>query len=214
MSEQIERQSENGMTHKHNWLKLLLSGLGVIGFIVIACMLIASESDTIRTTTEIVLFLGFLACHIVAICQVKKGKLTVYRDWADFGWSFAWTIALPIGIFLMIGGMACESAGGKWTCWVISGVLCLMSGGCFAWMFIGAFVNNKGRIGASLLALAARIVGTLFMATFVSKLIDFFNKKEEMTIQQYVVALINLVIFGWIFKCFLAPLVADNRDNI
>lgn len=152
--------------------------------------------------------------HIIALVKVKKGTLTVYRNWADFGISCSWPISILLSILVAGAMLMCESNAGKLTCQILMVIFAIVAIGGLIWMIIGAFNNNKGKLFNSLIALYARATATLFFLTYVSKLLELKDKYEDNNVimQDYVKAAIGFILFGIWFKMLVVPLVKDNRD--
>lgn len=144
--------------------------------------------------------------YVVAFKKVKTGEITVYKDWRDFGWSVAWLFCLFAGFVLwMIGGV-------NKSLFLLMNLLAIVCMGMMAisvWHLIrGAFALNIERRNAWL-ALHARFVGSIFTFGIVG-LIWQEDGSDSRHKPNLVMELIWVVLYCWIFKTCLLPLIKDN----
>ena len=185
--------------------------------VIILCALIMLTSfveEGTKTLLGFVIAFVTIAVHIIAISKVKKGTLTVYSSWKDFGLSCAWPIAAMVSVIVFFVSCIVESEGAKIACMIGGGILALISAVSMIWMFVGAFTNNKGRFGGGLIALLARLTATLFFLTYIGKFLEVKNGLHDSNVgvQDYVKSLTGFIIFGIWFKFIVVPLVKDNRE--
>ena len=156
-----------------------------------------------------------LVFHLIALAKVKRGSLTVYRNWTDFGVSCAWPISIMLSMIVAgIMGM-CETSTGKMICLILSIVFAIFACVSLIWMFVGAFNNNKGKFFGGLVALSARTTASMLFLTLLSKLLEMKNKYNEdnIDIVDYAKSVIGFIVFGMWFKMLVVPLVVDNRSE-
>ena len=175
-----------------------------------------SVEDGTKTMLGFVIALVAIVVHIIAISMVKKGSLTVYSSWKDFGLSCAWPISAIVSVIVFFASCMIEGNGARYACMIGGGVLAVISVVSMIWMFVGAFTNNKGRFGGGLIALLARLTATLFFLTYVGKLLEVKNGLHDSNVGvgDYVKAVIGFIIFGIWFKFLIVPLVKDNREEL
>lgn len=181
-----------------------------------ACLLVTMQED--NSVWGLILLEGVIAIilHILAIVKVKRGSLTVYRSWADFGFSCAWPISIMMSLILVVGRTICEGATAKTTFLILAIAFAAIAGISLLWMFIGAFNNNKGKLFGGLIALSARTTASLLFLTWLSKLLEMKNKYEDnnVGIADYAKSVIGFIVFGIWFKMLVVPLVKDNREGV
>ncbi|MBQ4385184.1 MAG: hypothetical protein II823_04575 [Kiritimatiellae bacterium] len=153
--------------------------------------------------------------HLIALVKVKRGSLTVYRSWGDFGVSCAWPVSGILAVFMAFLAPIVESSIGKTICQILTIVFAAAACVGLIWMFVGAFNNNKGKFWGGLIALSARITASMMFLTWLSKLLEMKNKYNDSNVGlgDYAKALIGFIAFGIWFKMLVVPLVADNREE-
>ena len=175
-----------------------------------------SVTEETRTIVWVIVPIVAIVAHIIALIKVKRGTLTVYRGWKDFGISCIWPIAAILTALPFVVVVLAESDTGKIIALLVSGFFALATIASLVWMFFGAFANNRGKLFNGLIALIARTVATLFFITYVSKLLDMGNKYRagSASVHDYVKTVVGFVIFGIWFKMLVVPLVKDNREDV
>ena len=175
-----------------------------------------SVTEETRTIVWVIVPIVAIVAHIIALIKVKRGTLTVYRGWKDFGISCIWPIAANLTALPFVVVVLAESDTGKIIALLVSGFFALATIASLVWMFFGAFANNRGKLFNGLIALIARTVATLFFITYVSKLLDMGNKYRagSASVHDYVKTVVGFVIFGIWFKMLVVPLVKDNREDV
>ncbi len=157
-----------------------------------------------------------LVFHLVALAKVKRGSLTVYRNWTDFGLSCAWPISVILSIIVAFTMAICEGQTGKMICLILAIVFAVVACVSMVWMFVGAFTNNKGKLFGGLIALSARTTASMLFLTWLSKLLEMKNNYNDsnVSVAEYVRSVVGFIILGIWFKLLVVPLVVDNRvDN-
>ncbi len=156
-----------------------------------------------------------LVFHLIALAKVKRGSLTVYRNWTDFGVSCAWPISIMLSVIVAVMMGICESSTAKMICLILSIVFAVLACVSLVWMFVGAFNNNKGKFFGGLIALSARTTASMLFLTWLSKLLEMKNKYEDgnVGITDYAKSVIGFILFGMWFKMLVVPLVVDNRSE-
>ena len=153
--------------------------------------------------------------HIVALIKVKRGTLTVYRNWADFGISCIWPISILASIVSCFMMAMSEESIVRTICLVFAIVFAVASVVSLIWMFVGAFNNNKGKLFGGLIALSARTTASMLFLTWLSKLFevkDNYNNSNVST-GDFVKSVVGFIVLGIWFKMLVVPLVADNRTE-
>ena len=153
--------------------------------------------------------------HIIALVRVRGGSLTVYRNWADFGFSCAWPISIMLSIIMVVAREACEGSTGKTVCLALAIVCAVVACMSIVWMFVGAFNNNKGKFFGGLIALSARTTASMLFLTWLSKLLEMKNNYNDDNVGfvDYAKSVIGFIVFGMWFKMLVVPLVKDNREG-
>ena len=191
----------------------------IIAIVTLVCSMIViilpNVPESLKTSLGIVIIIAAIVCHIMAISKVKSGKLTVYRNWKDFGFSCSWPIAAIASGMTFLGGALSDSGGGKIAWMVVGTILAVVAFVSIVWMFYGAFTNNRSRLGASFIALSARLTATLFFLTYLGKFLEVKDGLEDSNvgIGDYIKSVIGFIIFTMWFKWLVVPLVKDNREN-
>jgi len=204
------------MKNKKDWL---IAIVGVMfALMVIAIVTCLALDSTVSEDTKTVMWVAIptvaIVAHIIALVKVKRGKLTVYRGWKDFGISCIWPIAAILTALPFVVVALAESDTGKNMALLVSGIFAVVTIASLVWMFFGAFANNRGKLVNGLIALVARTTASLFFVTYVSKLLDISNKDGGASVHDYVKAVVGFVIFGIWFKMLVVPLVKDNREDV
>ena len=200
--------------NKRNVLTTIVGVLVAIAYIAGSAYLLAAMQDDSKwglILSEVVIA---IVLHLVALVRVKRGSLTVYRNWTDFGFSCAWPISTMLSIIMLVAREACEGPTGK-TVWLILAIVCgAVACLSIGWMFVGAFNNNKGKLFGGLIALSARTTASMLFLTWLSKLLDMNNKYHDDNVgfADYAKSAIGFIIFGIWFKLLVVPLVEDNRS--
>ena len=207
------------MKSKKDWLIAIVGVMSAVAIISIVTYILFDKSvaDEHKTIMWLSILVGAIISHIVALVKVKRGTLTVYRGWKDFGVSCIWPIAVILAIIGFVVATASNDDNTARTIgWTVVGVFAAIGIVSMIWMFFGAFANNRGRLGCGLLALVARTIATLFFVTYVSKLLELKDKYEDgnVGVHDYIKAVIGFIIFGIWFKMLVVPLVKDNREEI
>lgn len=201
--------------NKRNVLTTIVGVLIAIAYIAGTAYLLATmrgDDTLVVIVPELVIALIF---HLIALAKVKRGSLTVYRSWTDFGLSCAWPISAMLSIVVGFAGTICEGEGGKMACLIAAIVLAVVACVSLIWMFVGAFTNNKGKLFGGLIALSARTTASMLFLTLLSKLLEMKNKYNEdnIDIVDYAKSVIGFIVFGMWFKMLVVPLVVDNRSE-
>lgn len=201
--------------NKRNVLAAIAGVLIAISYIVGTAYLLATMPKD--NVVGIILVEGVIAVvfHLIALAKVKKGSLTVYRNWTDFGISCAWPISIMLTVIAAFAMAICEGSTGKTICLVLAIVFAVVAGVSLIWMFVGAFNNNKGSIFGGLIALSARVTASMLFLTWLSKLLEMKNNYDDsnVSVADYVKSVVGFIIFGIWFKMLVVPLVADNRSE-
>ena len=201
--------------NKRNVLAAIAGVLIAISYIVGTAYLLATMPKD--NVVGIILVEGVIAVvfHLVALAKVKRGSLTVYRNWTDFGISCAWPISIMLTVVAAFARAICEGSTGKTICLVLAIVFAVVAGVSLIWMFVGAFNNNKGSIFGGLIALSARVTASMLFLTWLSKLLEMKNNYDDsnVSVADYVKSVVGFIIFGIWFKMLVVPLVADNRSE-
>ena len=175
-----------------------------------------SVTEETRTIVWVIIPIVAIVTHIIALVKVRRGTLTVYCGWKDFGISCIWPItAILTALPLVIVALA-ETRVGEIVALLVSGLFAFITIVSLVWMFFGAFTNNRGKLVGGFVALVARTTATLFFITYVGKLLDIGNKYRggNAGVGDYVRALVGFAIFGIWFKLIVVPLVKDNREDV
>lgn len=174
-----------------------------------------SVDDETKMAMWIIIPIIAVIAHVIAMLKVKRGTLTVYRGWKDFGVSCTWPIAAILTAMSFVFISLAESSAGKNIGWIVAILLAVITVVSLVWMFFGAFSNNQGRLFDGSIALLARTTATLFFITYVSKLLETKDKFADgnASVQDYVKSVVGFIIFGIWFKMLVVPLVKDNRED-
>ena len=210
-----KRKRKTKMKSKKDWLVAIIGvavALSAIVSIVYALM-DNSVSQDAKTVIWVSLLIIAVVSHIVALVKVKRGTLTVYRGWKDFGLSCIWPIVAIFTIISTLVTVDLQAGAGRTTGWVVTGLFAIATVASLAWMLFGGFANNQGKIVNGIIALIARTTATLFFLTYVSKLLEVKDRLENGSLQDYVKAIVGFVLFGVWFKMLVVPLVKDNRED-
>ena len=206
------------MKNKKNWLIAIVGVMFALMVIaIVTCLALDSTvSDDTKTVMWVAIPTVAIVAHIIALVKVKRGTLTVYRGWKDFGISCIWPIAAILTALPFVVVALAESDTGKNMALLVSGIFAVATIASLVWMFFGAFANNRGKLVSGLIALVARTTASLFFVTYVSKLLDIGNKYRDgnASIHDYIKAVVGFVIFGIWFKMLVVPLVKDNREDV
>lgn len=153
--------------------------------------------------------------HLIALIKVKRGSLTVYRSWGDFGVSCAWPVSGILAVFMAFLAPIVESSIGKTICQILTIVFAAAACVGLIWMFVGAFNNNKGKFWDGLIALSARTIASMLFLTWLSKLLEVKNNYDDSNVgvAEYVRSIVGFIILGIWFKLLVVPLVVDNRNE-
>lgn len=153
--------------------------------------------------------------HLIALAKVKRGSLTVYRNWTDFGISCAWPVSIMLTVIAAFAMAICEGSAEKTMCLILTIVFAVVAGASLIWMFVGAFNNNRGKLFGGLIALSARVTASMLFLTWLSKLLEMKSKYDDSNVSagDYVKSVIGFIAFGIWFKMLVVPLVADNRNE-
>lgn len=198
----------------------VLTAIGMIAAVSFTIMNPAVDENT-KGYIGIASAIIAVVAHIAAIVKVKRGTLTVYRNWKDFGLSCTWPIAAIIAFVAFFARVMMGNDGADTAEWIKTA--CMVGGCIFAivtvislvWMFVGAFTNNQGRFVGGMIALFARTTATLLFLTWLGK---FFEMKEGLDnsnigINDYIKSVTGFILFGIWFKILVVPLVKDNRED-
>lgn len=201
--------------NKRNVLTTIVGVLIAIAYIAGTAYLLATmrgDDTLVVIVPELVIA---LICHLIALAKVKRGSLTVYRSWTDFGLSCAWPISAMLSIVVGFAGTICEGEGGKMACLIVAIVLAVVACVSLIWMFVGAFTNNKGKLFGGLIALSARTTASMLFLTWLSKLLEVKNNygDSNVGVAEYVRSVVGFIILGIWFKLLVVPLVVDNRNE-
>lgn len=156
----------------------------------------------------VVLVLGVLGIYgyAVALHKAKAGEITVYKNWWDFGLAIIWPVCLLLGLVFLEGGMIQSEKQPVLRLLAMSFLaLFLASAGK---LVVGAFTLNKK---GAWLALHARFFGSIFAIGIIG-LVWQERSAESGRRQGLVAQLLWLVIYCWIFKTCVLPLVGDNGN--
>ena len=196
--------------------------LTAIAGVLIAISYIAGTAYLLATMPKenidgLILVEGVIAVvfHLVALAKVKRGSLTVYRNWTDFGISCAWPVSIMLTVIAAFARAICEGSTEKTICLVLAIVFAVVAGVSLIWMFVGAFNNNRGKLFGGLIALSARLTASMLFLTWLSKLLEMKNNYDDsnVSVGDYVKSVIGFIAFGIWFKMLVVPLVADNRGE-
>jgi len=148
-----------------------------------------------------------VAIYVKALSEVKKERLTVYRDWPDFVRSILWIALVPLGIAWTTGDYM--TIVGK-----LLGFVVLAFGVVSFWgMVSGAFKYNSG--AGCWLSLFARFEVSVLSVFAAVKLKECIEKglgenfgDDFRSVAKNV--LIPLLVFTWAFKVLIRPMVGDG----
>ena len=201
--------------NKRNVLTAIAGVLIAIAYIAGSGYLLATMQDDSKWGLILAEAVIAIVFHIVALVRVKRGSLTVYRNWSDFGFSCAWPISIMLFIIMLLARGIAEGSTGKTICLVLAIVFAVFAGVSLIWMFVGAFNNNRGKLFGGLIALSARLTASMLFLTWLSKLLEMKNNYDDsnVSVGDYVKSVIGFIIFGIWFKMLVVPLVADNRNE-
>lgn len=201
--------------NKRNVLTAIAGVLIAIAYIAGSGYLLATMQDDSKWGLILAEAVIAIVFHIVALVRVKRGSLTVYRNWSDFGFSCAWPISIMLFIIMLLARGIAEGPTGKTICLVLAIAFAVVAGVSLIWMFVGAFNNNKGSVFGGLIALSARVTASMLFLTWLSKLLEMKNKYNDsnVSVADYVKSVVGFIIFGIWFKMLVVPLVADNRNE-
>ena len=201
--------------NKRNVLTAIAGVLIAIAYTAGSGYLLAAMQDNSKWGLILAEAVIAIVFHIVALVRVKRGSLTVYRNWSDFGFSCAWPISIMLFIIMLLARGIAEGATGKTICLVLAIVFAVFAGVSLIWMFVGAFNNNRGKLFGGLIALSARLTASMLFLTWLSKLLEMKNNYDDsnVSVGDYVKSVIGFIIFGIWFKMLVVPLVADNRNE-
>ena len=153
----------------------------------------------------VILVIALLAVTVklyaTALHRVRTGELVVYRDWADFGKSALWVVALPCGLGWLSDGSR------------ILGVMSTLIGcGSILNLCWGAFTCNDGK--SRWLALYARFAVVLLLVFALGKLNEKFQQYKRHEVGAILGVLLPLVLFAWIFESLIRPMVGSGSRPV
>lgn len=201
--------------NKRNVLTAIAGVLIAISYIAGTAYLLATMPK--ENIDGLILVEGVIAVvfHLTALAKVKRGSLTVYRNWTDFGVSCAWPISIMLTVIAAFARAICEGPTEKTICLVLAIVFAVVAGVSLIWMFVGAFNNNRGKLFGGLIALSARLTASMLFLTWLSKLLEMKNNYDDsnVSVGDYVKSVVGFIILGIWFKLLVVPLVVDNRNE-
>lgn len=162
-------------------------------------------SEEFATAMPVVLVIGLVAVAVMlyakALNMVHAGELVVYRDWADFGKSALWVVALPCGLGWLSDGNR------------ILGVMSTLIGcGSILNLCWGAFTCNDGK--SRWLALYARFAVVLLLVFALGKLNEKFQQYKRHEVGALLGVLLPLALFAWIFESLIRPMVGSGSRPV
>jgi len=152
-----------------------------------------------------------VSVYAKALSEVKKERLTVYRDWPDFVRSTLWIAFVPLGIAWTTGDYM--TIVGK-----LLGLVVLGFGVVSFWRMVsGAFKYNSG--AGCCLSLFARLEVSVLCVFALVKLKEYIEEGlgENFGDDFRSVAknlLIPLLVFTWAFKLLVCPMVGNGAVHI
>ena len=158
----------------------------------------------------VILVIALIYGYVKALRKVKEVRITVYEDWRDFGWSVAWLFCLIGGGFFWVLGSV--SHGSQAVFYVLAAVCGII--GCISLvrMIRGGFLFNENRKDAWL-SLLARLLGAIFTVGIVG-LIWQEDGSGSRRRPNLFMELLWVLIYCWLFKTCLMPLIKDNKTPI
>ena len=213
-----DSQNQNKKGKQMNIRNVLTAVVGVliaIAYIAGSAYLLATMPNDNRGGLILVEAVIAIVFHLIALSKVKRGTLTVYRNWTDFGISCAWPISIMLTGIAAVAMTVCEGSTGKTICLILTIVFAVVAAASLIWMFVGAFNNNKGRLFGGLIALSARVTASMLFLTWLSKLLEVKNNYHDSNVGvgEYVKSVIGFIMFGIWFRMLVIPMVADNRNE-
>lgn len=162
---------------------------------------------TMLPLLAVILVVALVYGYVKAFRKVKEGRITVYKDWRDFGWSVAWLFCLIGGfLFWVLGSVSHGWQAVFYMLAVVCGVI-----GCRSLVRLirGAFLFNEDRKDAWL-SLLARFLGAIFTVGIVG-LIWQEDGSGSRRKPNLFMELLWVLIYCWLFKTCLMPLIKDNK---
>jgi len=146
-----------------------------------------------------------------ALSEVKKERLTVYRDWPDFVRSTLWIALIPLGVAWTTGDYT--TIVGKLLGIVVFGFGIVS----FGRMVFGAFKYNSG--SGCWLSLFARLEVSALSVFALVKLKEYIEDglgenfgDDFRSVAKNV--LIPLLVFTWVFKALVCPMVGGGAARV